>query len=360
MIRSLYVHIPFCQDICAYCDFCRAKYDRGLVDRYLEVLAEELKIKAIDHDLLTIYIGGGTPTALNDEQLERLLIILQPYTKIVNEYTIEINPETLTPTKARLLQKYHINRVSLGIQTFNPRLLQLINRHHDKKTIDQAMSLLAQVNIDNISFDLMYGLPTQTLEDFITSINEAFKYPIKHLSLYNLTIEEHSQFGREKLTALNSELCDEMYFTALKLINEHGFVQYETSNFAKEGYLSQHNLTYWHYEDFYGVGLGAAGKLDHHRYTNTTNFVKYLNCEYVAEAVINDEVGYLFELLMMGLRLKDGVILDQTDKDTLIKYFNTELTSLINDGYLCLNDDHLKATDSGFFILNDLLIKFLP
>ena len=360
MIRSLYVHIPFCQDICAYCDFCRAKYDRALVDRYLEALSKELQTKVIDQRLLTIYIGGGTPTALNEDQLERLLVILQPYTKSVDEYTIEINPETLTQSKAKLLQKYQINRVSLGIQTFNQRLLQLINRHHDLKAIDQAMFLLSQVGIDNISFDLMYGLPTQTIEDFITSINEAFKYPITHLSLYNLTIEEHSKFGRDHIAALNSELCDEMYFAALGIIKEHDFNQYEISNFAKDGYRSQHNLTYWHYEDFYGIGLGAAGKLDHHRYTNTTNFVNYLNSEYVAEDILNDEANYLFELLMMGLRLKDGIVLDQTNKSAIMGNFQTELATLIKDGYLSLENDRLKATEKGYFILNDILIRLLP
>lgn len=360
MIQSLYVHIPFCQDICAYCDFCRVKYDHALVDRYLEALNQELQKKIIDNNLLTIYIGGGTPTALNDVQLEHLLFLLQPYTKHVEEYTIEINPETLTKTKADLLKKYHINRASLGIQTFNPRLLKLINRHHDLLQIDQAMSLLLEVGIDNISFDLMYGLPTQSLDDFIASINETLKYPIKHLSLYNLTIEEHSKFGRENINALDSELCDEMYFKALELLSEHGLKQYEISNFAKDGYMSKHNLTYWHYDDFYGIGLGAAGKIDHYRYTNTTNFITYLNGDYVAEEVVNDEANYLFEMLMMGLRLKDGIMLNQTSKNAIIETCQNKLDTLLEQGYLSIDHDILSATKKGYYILNDILVKLLP
>lgn len=360
MISSLYVHIPFCRSICAYCDFCRVGYDQNLVDQYLVALQQELSQRVDQQNLQTIYIGGGTPTALSDEQFQRLLMILQPYTKDVKEYTVEINPETLTKTKLALLSTYGINRVSLGVQTLDDRLLAIIKRQHTTQQVFKAIDDLLACGIDNISVDVMFGLPTQSLADLIETLTTLVTWPIKHISLYDLTIEEHSYFGRHHIKKADDELCDQMYFSAIALLEKAGFKQYEISNFAKPGFQSQHNIVYWQYQDFYGIGLNASGKLDHVRYTNTTNFVHYLAGQYIDEKIMNDQKQYLFEKLMMGLRLKDGILLNEDEENDIICIYKYELADLIHKDLLVLVDHRLKATTKGYPILNDILIELLP
>ena len=287
-------------------------------------------------------------------------MILQPYTKDVKEYTIEINPETLTKTKLNLLSAYGINRVSLGVQTLNDRLIKIIKRQHTTEQVIQAIADLLACGIDNISVDVMFGLPTQSLTDLIETLTSLITGPIKHISLYDLTIEEHSYFGRHHIKKADDELCDQMYFSAIALLEKAGFRQYEISNFAKSGYQSQHNIVYWQYQDFYGVGLNASGKLDHLRYTNTTNFVDYLAGRYLGEKIVNNQRQYLFERLMMGLRLKNGILLNKDTENSIICIYKDELEDLINQDLLVLVNHRLKATTKGYPILNDILIKFLP
>ncbi|MDD2592167.1 MAG: radical SAM family heme chaperone HemW [Erysipelotrichaceae bacterium] len=360
MISSLYVHIPFCKSICAYCDFCRVGYDQNLVDQYLVALQQELSQRVDHQNLKTIYIGGGTPTALSDEQFQRLLMILQPYTKDVKEYTIEINPETLTKTKLNLLSTYGINRVSLGVQTLNDRLLKIIKRQHTTEQVIHAIDDLLACGIDNISVDVMFGLPTQSLTDLIETLTSLITWPIKHISLYDLTIEEHSYFGRHHIKKADDELCDQMYFSAIALLEKAGFRQYEISNFAKSGYQSQHNIVYWQYQDFYGVGLNASSKIGHYRYTNTSNFVEYLANRYINDQIYNDKRDYLFERMMMGLRIKEGIVLSKIEENDILCIYKEELADLINRKLLVLVDHRLKATTKGYSILNDILVDLLP
>ena len=210
MSKALYVHIPFCQSICSYCDFCRFGYDQDLADRYLKALNKELIEKVENKDLKTIYIGGGTPTALNLDQLRFLLTCLKNYALNVEEYTIEINPETMTSAKFKLLAEFGINRVSIGVQTLNERLLKYLNRKHDIDSVFKCIDYFNQIGISNISVDLIYGLPNQTIKDWQETVNGIVKANIKHVSLYNLTIEKNALFGRKNIKKLDEEICDEM------------------------------------------------------------------------------------------------------------------------------------------------------
>ncbi|MEA5026235.1 MAG: radical SAM family heme chaperone HemW [Erysipelotrichaceae bacterium] len=360
MSDSLYVHVPFCRSICAYCDFCRVGYQPDLADRYLSELARELQQRFPEQPLKTIYIGGGTPTALNHQQLEKLLRLLQPYTKNISEYTIEINPETVDETKIKLLVHYGINRVSIGVQTFDAALLRLIERRHTPAQIKKVIDQLHQAGIHNISLDLMYGLPQQSLSAFCHDVEKAAALRITHVSLYLLTIEPQAKFGRQHIRPANDELADEMYFNALSRLEQKGFKQYEISNFAKDGYASQHNLAYWHYEDFSGIGLGASGKIGTMRYTNTTNFIKYFNHEYEQETVHNDRKSYLFELLMMGLRLKEGITLNDDTYRDIMELYQEPLNQLVQRGDLIIERNHFKTVGSAYFMLNDILLELLP
>ncbi len=361
MKEALYVHIPFCDAICAYCDFARVLNKPKLVDEYLISLKKDLDSKDLS-SLKTIYIGGGTPTALTPSQLTILFEMLKPYTSSVEEYTIEINPETLTYEKAKVMSDYGVNRTSLGMQVTQDHLLKLIDRKHTIEEVKDSIDLLHQVDINNISVDLMYGIPTQTLEDLNESLSFVMDFKINHISLYGLTIEPFSKFGRLGYKPAKSDLDARMYELAISELSKHGFNRYEISNFAKEGYESKHNQYYWKYEDFIGVGLHASGKEDHVRYTNTRNLREYLNGNLEGEVIKLSKDDEMFEYIMMNLRLSEGFSMtnynDLFNLDFKEKYKDA-LESLLEDGLIKIEDHRIRATCQGLELLFDVLERFM-
>lgn len=361
MVQALYVHIPFCDEICSYCDFTRVKTHPLLIERYLFSLAQELN-ELPNHAMRTVYIGGGTPSALTDDELETLFVLLAPFTQHVEEYTIEVNPESLTETKTMLMKHYGINRVSMGVQTFNQEELKQLNRRHSVEDIKNSIDLLNRFGITNVSIDLIYGLPSQTLESFVASLNEAVRLPITHLSLYSLTIEENSAFGRLDLQPIDPETEEDMYFKAVEILVQHGFHHYEISAFSK-GHPSQHNLVYWHYEEFYGVGPGASAMVDHQLRINTTNLQNYAEGKRSGEVETLSNEDEMFEFVMMGLRLAEGIELSRF-KDRfqfeLMDIYGTQITEAIQKKQLELSSNRLTTTEKGAALLNDVLITFLP
>ncbi|MGN1398848.1 MAG: radical SAM family heme chaperone HemW [Erysipelotrichaceae bacterium] len=358
-IDSLYVHIPFCNSICYYCDFSRCRYEYSLSERYLTHLYKELDLIKQD-SFKTIYIGGGTPSCLSLEQLESLLNYLSRF-KEVKEYTIEVNCESLTQNKAQIMKKNGINRVSMGVQSFDDVLLKNIGRKHTSKQVEQAIDCLVENGIDNISIDLIFGFHNQSLTDLINDLNKAVRLNIRHISIYDLEIYPSSKFGLEKYQKVDSETDFIMYQTIIDFLNAHGFKQYEISNFALDGYQSLHNKTYWYYDDYYGAGLSASGKIDHTRYQNTANFVDYLNDNYLYQQQRLSDDDLIFEALMMNLRLNEGIDLNRFDKkfncNVLAKYAQA-IEKNLHKGLLEIKNNHLKTTDQGIFVLNDILIDF--
>jgi oxygen-independent coproporphyrinogen-3 oxidase len=360
MTKALYVHVPFCDKICAYCDFTRVVTHPKLISEYLGALKAELESYPLNF-YKTIYIGGGTPTALNEKELTILFEILKPSSKMVHEYTIEINPESLTLDKVKVMKRYGINRVSLGVQTFDENELKLLHRSHTLEDIISAINLLRTHQITNISIDLIYGLPLQTLESFERSIHEAFKLPITHLSLYSLTIEPHSEFGRQKLTKVSDEMEESMYFKAIELFKSYGFHQYEISNFTKDK-PSQHNSVYWHSEDYLGIGPGAVSLLKNKRIENTKNLMNYqkgLFHESIIELTLEDQ---RYEFMMMGLRLKEGITLDRYQTrfgEPMSIHYEKQINNLIKKGWLEMKEGSLRCSEEGFPLLNTILGELL-
>ena len=358
--KSMYVHVPFCQSICAYCDFTRVAYQEKTVSKWLIQIKKDLADVA-NKELTTIYLGGGTPSCLNIHQLEELLIALEGF-DVAMEYTIEVNPETLTTDKAKLLVEHGVNRVSLGVQSFQDILLETINRKHRKKDIIRCVALLKEVGISNISIDLMYGLPNQSIEQFSQDLLFATTLDIKHVSIYSLTIEPNSVFGRTGVKQIDVDLEADMYEKAIEILVGNGFEQYEVSSFAKKGFESIHNLTYWQYEDFYGIGIGASGKEGNSRYTNIADFKSYLAGDCKKEIVQLALDDMMFETVMMGLRLKRGIDLvkfeNKYNTDLREKYAPMIKKHVVN-GNLLLTDSHLATTAKGLGILNEVLVDFL-
>lgn len=362
MVKSCYVHVPFCASICAYCDFQRAGYSEHLCDKWLDALEKEIQNREIPSDLKTMYIGGGTPSCLKKHQLERLLTMLSPYVSKIDEFTMEMNPESCTDEICELVSSYGVNRVSLGVQSFEPRLLKLMNRHHDHATIVSSIASLHHFGIHNISVDAMYSLPTQTMSEWISTLQQCVLLDVTHLSMYSLTIEPGSAFARKHLEPLDSETEADMYEQAILFLENHGFHQYEISSFCKPGYESKHNTAYWMYDDFIGLGLGASGKEHHCRYDHPVGFQNYLNDPTTVERIELSKEDEMFEMVMMGLRLKQGMSLSLFKERfgcDFIEVYRDALKFCLLKNWLVLQEDKVKATERGFEILNTVLEQFL-
>ena len=360
--RHLYVHVPFCRSICFYCDFCRTVYTKKKADAWLGALEKELAGRQISKEQETVYIGGGTPVSLDALQLERLLILLSPYTALCTEYTVEINPECLDEEKAALLGRYGVNRASIGYQTDDPVLLKLMNRHHSPDDVEKAMKMLRNCGIENLSLDIMYSLPDQTPEGLERSVERALEMEPDHVSLYSLTIEVGTVFAKRGLKPCDEEMEADMYEWICARLPESGYVQYEISNFAKEDRMSRHNLGYWDYEDFYGVSCGASGMENGLRYDNTASLDEYLRDPFQRTEIPLSGKDMMFEFLMMGLRKKEGIRETEFERRfgmPVCEAFPGVLEEQVRNGFLTRENGYLKATGKGFAILNTVLEAFL-
>ncbi|MCF0111191.1 MAG: radical SAM family heme chaperone HemW [Erysipelotrichaceae bacterium] len=358
-MKHLYVHVPFCDAICSYCDFARVVKNEVLTGQWLKRITEELE-RLPDLPVQTVYVGGGTPSCLSYDKQETLLRTLRRFGK-AEEFTMEANPENVCDKLSVLWAENGVNRVSLGVQSFQSEILKTMNRRHDEKTIRQAIDSLRRAGITNISIDLMYGVPKQTEENWMEDLQIAVSLPVTHVSLYSLTIEPHSVWGRQQVEKPDEDLECDLYEMAIAYLQQHGFEQYEVSNFARNGNVSLHNTGYWHYDDFYGVGMGASGKENHCRYDNTRNLKQYLDGVKREETVLS-HTDECFEAVMMGLRLKEGMNLEDYYNrygENLYALYKPAIDKHIRLGNLLLTDTHLKTTSQGFFLLHEILVDFL-
>ena len=356
-IKHLYIHVPFCNSICAYCDFCHVKYNKEKVDAWLKQLSKEIDANCLDQ-YETIYIGGGTPSSLNINQLKELLELIKPFSNEVIEYTIEINPESIDENKIKLFKEYGINRISMGIQSSDDALLKILKRNHQYLDCINAISLLREYDLNNISIDLMYGLPQQDINILNKTLDDILKLDLPHISIYSLTIEENTLFFKQGIKEANDDLQADMYELIINKLESYNYSQYEVSNFSKEGYESKHNIGYWLYEDYLGISCGSASKINHIRYENTNNINEYLKDWTIKDEYIKlDKKEEIFENIMMSLRMKKGLnIIDFNKKyriDLLKEYENV----IKNNDNLIIEDNYLKCKNLA--ILNNTLLDFM-
>lgn len=360
--KYLYIHVPFCKSICGYCDFAHTVYQERNVDIWLEAISKEIKDKHINPHLKTIYVGGGTPTCLSSDQLDTFLSLLDPYSNKVKEYTIEINPETLDKEKALILKKHGINRASIGLQTSDSTLLKLLGRHHTYEDVSKCISLLKEVGIHNISLDIMYSLPHQTIDTLNQTIEDAIKLKPTHLSLYSLTIEENTIFSKKGYQHLDDEIEADMYEFILKKLKSNNYKQYEVSNYCLEGYESIHNSAYWNYEDFYGIGCGSSGKENHIRYDHTKSLQQYIQNPFqtiITELSKEDE---MFEMVMMGIRLVKGMDIDLFEErfhTSFLDVYVDKIQPLLDKQLVEISDGYFRCTSKGYEIMNTILVELM-
>ena len=368
---SAYVHIPFCTQICYYCDFSKVFIKNQPVDAYLEHLIQETRSYEIGK-LRTLYIGGGTPTALSAQQLAYLLTELPKFMDLseVEEFTIEANPGDLDPDKIAVLKDSQVNRVSLGVQTFDNKMLKKIGRSHQEQDIYDNIRHLKQAGFDNISIDLIYALPGQTMDQVKENVAKAIDLDIPHMSLYSLILENHTVFmnrmRRGKLPLPKEELEAEMFEYIIEELEKAGFEHYEISNFSKPGFESRHNLVYWDNAEYYGLGAGASGYVDGIRYKNHGPIRHYLVAVEAGKARITEEHLTLEEKmeeeLFLGLRKKTGVSKARFEEKFGVSFdqrYGQVVASLTEQGLLVPDDKQVRMTKRGLFLGDTVAEKFI-
>lgn len=368
---SAYVHIPFCTQICYYCDFSKVFIKNQPVDSYLEHLLEEFRSYDIQK-LRTLYIGGGTPTALSAPQLE---VLLDGLTKnldlsVLEELTIEANPGDLDADKIAVLKNSAVNRVSLGVQTFDDKMLKKIGRSHVEKDIYENIDRLKLAGFDNISIDLIYALPGQTMEQVRENVAKAIGLDIPHMSLYSLILENHTVFmnrmRRGKLPLPKEELEAEMFEYIIAELERAGFEHYEISNFSKPSFESRHNLMYWDNAEYYGIGAGASGYVNGVRYKNHGPIRHYLSAVEEGNARITEEnlsqKEQMEEEMFLGLRKKSGVSMTRFEEKfgrSFEELYGEIVRDLVHQGLMQIEGDRVRMTKRGLFLGDTVAERFI-
>jgi oxygen-independent coproporphyrinogen-3 oxidase len=368
MLSALYLHIPFCLQRCAYCDFYTfAVSSPEFIDRYVTRLTEELERlapQAAGGTIQTVFLGGGTPSLLTAAQLAAILAAINRHYHLdpQAEITLEANPATLPLAKLQSFAASGVNRISLGVQSFCREELTVLGRVHDLNQIFLTLEDVNRAGISNYSLDLIYGVPGQSLASWHYSLEKALQTGASHLSLYLLQLEEHTPLGRA-VRARTLELPEEdreveMYYSALNYLAAHGFPQYELSNFAVPGRECRHNLTYWRAEPYLGVGSGAVSFLGRRRlmfHETVEAFLQGDGAEKILETM--DAAELVSDALILGLRLRSGVDLNAFKTRFGVEVgrrYAEEIARLGEAGLLELEAGHLRLTRRGLFLSNQV------
>ena len=370
MLTSLYIHIPFCSQICTYCDFHKEMAKDKKKERYIAALIKELNHHKDEiMNVKTIYIGGGTPTSLNLPLLEKLFKAIHQIINMdtVIEFSIESNPNDYTVELVKLLKQYGVNRTSIGVQTFNQTQLDFLGRTHNKSDVLNAIQLLRDNGFKNISVDLIFSLVNQTEEDLEKDLKEVLQLDIDHISYYSLILEEKSKLyyllDKNKISMNSEDLEGIMYNKVINTLTKNNFEHYEISNFSKQGFQSLHNKTYWLNKEYLGCGSGSHSMYGNKRYYNIHNVSKYI------ELIENDNYGFtevydydgLQDEMMLGLRLLKGVNIEEINRKYHTDLFTRfpDLIKFIDQNILKIEEGYLSFTRSGILLGNIVFQLFV-
>jgi oxygen-independent coproporphyrinogen III oxidase len=370
--RALYLHVPFCLHRCGYCDFTLVAGQDDLVPAYLQALTNELDQLDDSYEVDTIFIGGGTPTHLSVEQLERLAGILFGRFTLSSggEFSVEANPDGLSDDVMKTLAGIGVNRLSLGVQSFDEEILRTLERQH---TPDEAEDVIHRAigTFPQVSLDLIFGVPGQTIDSWATTLAAARLFPIKHVSTYGLTFEKGTDFYRRlqrgHIHATPDDLERDMYAAAMAQLGSSGIPQYEISNFAQPGSECRHNMVYWQAREYFAFGPGAARYVNGVRSTNARNVTRWINCWLKQEAALQ-EVEQLSaeenirEAIFLGLRLVEGISIDSfRDRfgSNVADIARASAAQHLDGGLLEIADSHLRLTLEGRFMADTVIADFL-
>ncbi|MCP4266403.1 MAG: radical SAM family heme chaperone HemW [Candidatus Brocadiaceae bacterium] len=372
-IPALYIHIPFCVSKCIYCDFNSIVIKSQIVDEYLKAIEKEIQSTTERYFFTTVFIGGGTPTVLNEAQLNRLLAMIAKHVNVADlkEYTIEVNPGTLNDEKTNILQNNHVGRISIGIQSFNDRYLKLLGRIHSANEAIDIFADLREKGFENISIDLIYGYPAQTLNEWIVDLRKCINLVPEHISAYCLSYEqgtpivEMTDSGALKKTDQEEEL--KMYEFTNDFLRNKGYIHYEISNFAMKDKECKHNTVYWENSEYVGIGAGAFSYINGERYCNIKNIKEYMSSvkskkELKCFSEKLPQKKRASEILIMALRMTSGI----SKKDFFLRsgfdlneLFEKQLSDLTQAGLINFDDERVKLTRKGLSVADSVMMEFL-
>lgn len=360
-MEHAYIHIPFCHKICSYCDFCKMLYNKKYVNEYLIALENEIKEYYTDEVMKTIYIGGGSPSSLSIDELTKLFNIINIFKRNIDcEFTFECNPADITEELIDILIKNGVNRLSIGVESFNEDNLKFMEREANFEDLKDKISLIRYKGINNINLDLMYALPKQTIESLKKDLKLLLKLNPEHISTYSLIIEDNTLIKIKKEEYIDEELDAKMYELISSKLGKKGYKHYEISNFAKDGYYSKHNLTYWLNEEYYGFGLGASGYMNGFRYDNTKNLNDYLKGNYhLNEALLSKKEIMEYEL-MLGFRLFNGINLQEFYNKYEVNMQDVfPIKPLIKSKELIYKNGNIFINPEKMYVMNEILLKLI-
>lgn len=356
----IYIHIPFCDCICSYCDFCKILYNNKYINNYLDNLEKEIINRYKNELIKSLYIGGGTPSSLSYQELERLFNIIKIFKLDSNyEFTIECNVNNLDINKIKLFKDNGVNRVSLGVQSFNKEILTILNRSHTYKEVYNVINNLKSNNINNINIDLIYGV-NDNIDIVKKDIDYFLSLDIPHISCYSLIIEDNTLLKINNYQNIDEDIEYEMYKYIENKLTSNGYIHYEISNYAKEGYSSIHNINYWDNGSYYGFGLGSVSYIDNYRISNTKNISKYNKGIYISNREYEDMNTNMSNDMILGLRKIKGV--------SISKFYNKykkdirevfDIDDLINNKILIIDNDNMYIDSKYIYLSNQVLIRFI-
>ena len=367
-MKGIYIHIPFCIKKCRYCDFNSGVFDNGAKERYLSaLLCEMAAYRGTEAD--TVYIGGGTPTVFETKQLKRLIEAVKSNFILVDdtEFTVEMNPKTADLDKLKTLFEMGVNRLSIGVQSFCDAELHALGRVHSGKDAIDAIALAREAGFENISIDLMSGIPEQTEESFSETLKTAILQAPGHISCYSLIVEEGTPLFDDvksgKVTLCDDETDRKLYDYAVGELEKNGYKRYEISNFAKSGRASRHNIKYWTMEEYLGLGLSAHSFLNGVRYWNTDDIEKYIADSVgtrKSEALTENDM--MSEFVFLGLRMTDGILekafSEKFGKD-IFEVFKKPLEKFVENGLLLRENGRICLSDKAVSVSNQIMCEFL-
>lgn len=372
---GLYIHIPFCQKKCNYCDFYSKEVnDEAFKSKYIDALCLQIEREAEqykNHIVDTIFFGGGTPSLIKSKDMEKLMLCIKKCLRVDEnaEISIEINPKTVDYEKLKAYKKIGINRISIGLQSTDDEMLKCLGRIHSYNDFLSTYKLVREAGFDNVSVDLMYGLPNQTVTMLQDTLSKILCLDIEHISLYLLKIEEKTYFGKIKnrLYLPDDDTEYEMYIKMCELLEENGYSQYEISNFSKEGKRSRHNLKYWLSDEYIGLGPNAHSYFEKRRFSykaDTTAYINELLNGGLPEKISEEQIECISEIdeyVMLKLRLSDGIELCQFknrfDIELTDKY--PSIMKYVKSGHMKLENGKCYFTRQGFFVSNYILSDIL-
>lgn len=376
MTAGLYIHIPFCQRKCFYCDFYSIE-NTELINQFVDYLMLEIQQKVLDgkySDLTfdTIFFGGGTPSLLSGTQISRILDLLHKNFKILDgsEITIECNPQTIDKEKLSAYRKASINRLSIGVQSFLNSELNFLRRIHNANQARESLNLAFESGFENLSIDLLFALPKQRQEDLLFSLEEAYNYPISHISYYNLTYEEdtplYQDLEKGKIEPLSDDEESSLYLSIIKNLEQQGFKQYEVSNFSKPNLQCKHNLKYWTDAPYIGFGPSAHSYFDNCRWKNVDDLLIYFNLLSKKEEplIFSEELSFkdrMMENIFLSLRA-DGLVLEQFAKEfffDILFELREVLLSLTLGGFLSIDKTKIKLTAKGYSLCDEICLRII-